>query len=47
MSYNKAKSEKKWKSWKQKEEDALKRLGVDNETILLLREFDWGAVQGR
>lgn len=41
MPYNKAKAEKKWKNWKQKEEIKLRKLGVAEEIILLLHEFDW------
>ncbi|NME43884.1 sigma-70 family RNA polymerase sigma factor [Faecalicoccus pleomorphus] len=41
MPYNKAKAEKKWKNWKQREEDILRKLGVEEETIMLLHEFDW------
>ncbi|MBM6765247.1 hypothetical protein [Faecalicoccus pleomorphus] len=41
MPYNKAKAEKKWKNWKQREEDILRKLGVEEEIIMLLHEFDW------
>lgn len=41
MSYNKAKEEKKWRMWKQKEEDKLRKLGFSEKNILLLHEFDW------
>lgn len=41
MPYNKAKAEKKWRKWKAKEEAQLKQLGVTDNTIILLREFDW------
>lgn len=41
MPYNKAKAQKKWEKWKQSEEDVLRKLGVNEDTILLLRKFDW------
>ena len=41
MSYNKAKEEKKWRRWKQEEEDKLRKFGVSEKSILLLHEFDW------
>lgn len=41
MPYNKAKAEKKWKNWKKREEDILRKLGVEEEIIMLLHEFDW------
>lgn len=41
MPYNKAKAEKKWKNWKQREEDILRKLGAEEEIIMLLHEFDW------
>lgn len=41
MPYNKAKAQKKWEKWKESEEDVLRKLGVNEDTILLLRKFDW------
>lgn len=41
MAYNKAKEEYKWKLWKAKEEEILYELGIDQETIQKLREYDW------
>ena len=41
MPYNKAEAQKKWEKWKQSEEDVLRKLGVNEDTILLLRKFDW------
>lgn len=40
MAYNKAEEEKKWKIWKVAEEDKLRRLGVSQESIDALRQFD-------
>ena len=33
MAYNKAKEEKKWRLWKEAEENKLRSLGVDEDTI--------------
>ena len=41
MPYNKAKAEKKWKKWKDKEEEKLRQLNMPEESIRLLREYDW------
>ena len=41
MSYNKAKEEKKWRLWKEAEENKLRSLGVDEDTIEKLRVHDW------
>jgi|GluameStandDraft_1065615.scaffolds.fasta_scaffold19018_1 Predicted RNA polymerase sigma factor containing a TPR repeat domain len=41
MAYNKAREEYKWKQWKEKEEEQLRTLGVDEETIQKLRSSDW------
>lgn len=41
MAYNKAREEKKWKQWKEKEEEQLRKLGVDEDVIISLRELDW------
>lgn len=41
MSYNKAKEFKKWTLWKKKEEDLLRKLGVDEKVIMQLREYDY------
>ena len=41
MAYNKAKEEKKWRLWKEAEENKLRSLGVDEDTIEKLRIHDW------
>jgi len=41
MAYNKAEEEKKWKVWKDAEEEKLRKLGVSQESIDALRQFDW------
>jgi len=41
MAYNKAKEEKKWRIWKEAEENKLRSLGVDEDTIKKLRVHDW------
>lgn len=41
MVYNKASEEKKWKKWKQKEEQILKENGMTDDKILELRRYDW------
>lgn len=41
MAYNKAKEEKKWRLWKANQEKMLRQLGVDEEKILALRQYDW------
>ena len=41
MPYNKAKAEMKWKKWKEKEEEKLRELNMPEESIRLLREYDW------
>lgn len=41
MAYNKAKEEWKWKQWKEREEEELRVLGMDEEAIQELRESDW------
>ena len=41
MAFNKAREERKWKQWKEKEEALLRTLGVDEESILELRSSDW------
>lgn len=41
MAYNKAKEERKWKIWKDKEEKMLRVLGMDEESIQKLRYDDW------
>ena len=33
MGYNKAKAEKKWKEWKNKEENLLRKLGMNEDKI--------------
>ena len=39
--FNKAREERKWKQWKEKEEALLRTLGMDEESILELRSSDW------
>lgn len=41
MAYNKAKEERKWKQWKEKEEALLRTMGMDEESIQKLRNSDW------
>ena len=41
MAYNKAKAEKEWLAWKEKEEAQLRKLGVDEDTIQRLHVYDW------
>ena len=41
MVYNKAKEERKWKQWKEKEEEQLRILGMDEISIQELRCRDW------
>lgn len=40
MAYNHAAAEKKWLQWKEQEETKMRELGVDEETIRQLREYD-------
>lgn len=41
MTYNKAKEEYKWKQWKEQEEKEMRKLGVSENIIAELREYDW------
>lgn len=41
MAYNKAREEKKWRLWKEAEENQLRSLGVSEDTIEQLRNHDW------
>lgn len=41
MAYNKAKAEREWLRWKDAEEEKLRELGVDEETIQRLHTYDW------
>lgn len=43
MAYNKARAEKEWLEWKNKEETQLRELGVDEDTIQRLHTYDWEA----
>ena len=43
MGYNKAKAEKEWLAWKNAEEEQLRELGVDEDTIQRLHTYDWKA----
>ena len=40
MGYNKAKAEKKWKKWKNKEENLLRKLGMNEDKIDELYNYD-------
>ena len=40
MGYNKAKAEKKWKEWKNKEENLLRKLGMNEDKIDELYNYD-------
>lgn len=41
MAYNKAREERKWNQWKEKEEALLRTLGMDEGAIQELRNSDW------
>ena len=41
MAYNKARAEKAWLKWKSEEENHLRELGVDEDTIQRLHSYDW------
>lgn len=41
MAYNKAREERKWKQWKEQEEKLLRKFGMDEDSILKLRDSDW------
>lgn len=41
MAYNKASEEKKWRLWKAAEEKHLRELGVNEDVIEQLYEYDW------
>ncbi|WP_416325871.1 RNA polymerase sigma factor [[Eubacterium] hominis] len=41
MSYNKSLELKKWKEWKQREEQLLRELGVEENIIYQLRDYDY------
>ena len=41
MAYNKARAEKEWLEWKNKEETQLRELCVDEYTIQFLHTYDW------
>lgn len=41
MAYNKATEEKKWRHWKDAEEKRLRQLGVNEDVINSLRNYDW------
>ena len=41
MTFNKAKEELKWKCWKDKEEKVLRKLGMEESSIEILRQMDW------
>lgn len=43
MSYNYAKEVAKWKKWKEKEEQLLRSLDVDENIISQLHQYDWDA----
>lgn len=43
MAYNKARAEIEWLKWKNKEENQLRELGVDEDTIQRLHTYDWDA----
>lgn len=41
MAYNKAKAEREWRLWKEAEERNLRELGVPEDTISKLHDYDW------
>lgn len=41
MAYNKAREEKKWRQWKETEEQQLRSLGMDEKSIAELHRQDW------
>jgi len=43
MSYNKGKAEREWLRWKTGEETKMRQLGVEEETIQRLHNYDWEA----
>jgi len=43
VAYNKAREEQKWKKWKEREEEKLRELGMDEVSIQVLHESDWAA----
>ena len=46
MAYNKAREEQKWKKWKEREEEKLRELGMDEVSIQVLHESDWADAIG-
>lgn len=43
MSFNKGKEERKWRIWKEAEEDRMRSLGVEESVIQELHKMDWEA----
>lgn len=41
MVYNKAREERKWKKWKEKEERVLRQEGMPENKIMELHQYDW------
>ena len=41
MAFNKAREEKKWNIWKEKEETELRKYGMSEDAIKVLHEKDW------
>ncbi len=41
MFYNKAREERKWKQWKEREEKLMRELGMCEDSIQKIRECDW------
>ena len=41
MAYNKAKEERKWRMWKEMEENKMRQLGVSEDIIKQIRTHDW------
>lgn len=41
MTYNYARELKKWKLWKQKEEQLLRKIGMNEDFIMQLRDYDY------
>ena len=41
MAYNKAKEERKWKLWKEREERIMRNEGMSEDAIWRLHQMDW------
>lgn len=41
MTFNKAKEERKWKLWKEREEQIMRKEGMSEDVIRKLHQMDW------